>query len=318
MHRAVGRFLAHSVVLVALGLFVPSWVAFDALADPTAAPAEQVALDPAEPDVRTIVAYQRGSSVVQQRYRSTVLDRELHYRLFLPPGYAGETRRYPVVYLLHGVAGGSSEWQELGLLDAADRLMAAGEIEPMLIALPDAGPNYWVNHASGARWGDTVVEDLVPSVDSRYRTIPTREARAIGGLSMGGEGALRLAFLHPDTFGTAAAHAPSLRIAFAQLSEELQVLYGDADAWRAVSPYWLSLDTDAAARVAISLDIGEDDPWRANLEAMHRRLDSLGIEHDFVVLDGEHDPTYWEANVERYLRFYSRVFAQTATEDDSL
>ena len=256
-----------------------------------------------------------GSIVVEQRFRAATVAREMRYRVFFPPGYAFERRGYPVLYMLHGVAGDSSEWEQLGLLDAADRLIAAGEIDPFLIVLPDGGPNYWANHADGARWGDYVVEDVVPLVDRLYRTRPERESRAVGGLSMGGEGALRLALLNPDVFAIAAAHAPSLRTSYGQLSEGLQALYGEPDRWRSLSPYWLVKDGDAAERLTISVDVGEDDPWRENAEALHARLLGYDVEHEFVVLGGEHDPSYWEAHLERYLRFYSRAFARLAAAE---
>ena len=256
--------------------------------------------------------YANGSVVVEQRFLAKTVEKEMGYRLFLPPGYAYERRDYPVLYMLHGVAGGSTEWEELGLLEATDRLIGSGEIDPLLIVLPDGGPNYWANHADGARWGDYVVEDVVPLVDRLYRTRPDREARAVGGLSMGGEGALRLALLNPDVFGIAAAHAPSLRTSYGQLSEDLQNLYGEPDRWRSLSPYWLVKDGDAAERLTLSIDIGEDDPWLENAEAFHSRLTAYGIEHQFAVLAGEHDASYWEAHRDRFLRFYSGAFARAA------
>lgn len=256
-----------------------------------------------------------GSIVVAQEFWAATVAREMRYRVFFPPGYVYERRDYPVLYMLHGVAGDSSEWEQLGLLDAADRLIADGTIDPFLIVLPDGGPNYWANHATGARWGDYVAEDVVPIVDRLYRTRPERAARAIGGLSMGGEGALRLAMLHADVFGIAAAHAPSLRTAYEQLSPGLQELYGEPDRWRSLSPYWLVGDGDAAERLVISLDVGEDDPWRQNTEALHERLRAYGIEHQFAVLEGEHDASYWEAHLDRFLGFYSRAFARLAAAE---
>lgn len=256
-----------------------------------------------------------GSMVVEQGFWAATVAREMRYRVFFPPGYVYERRDYPVLYLLHGVAGDSSEWEQLGLLDAADRLIADGTIDPFLIVLPDGGPNYWANHASGACWGDYVVEDVVTTVDRLYRTRPEREARALGGLSMGGEGALRLALLRPDVFGVAAAHAPSLRTSYDQLSPGLQELYGDEARWRSLSPYWLVEDGDAAEQVLLSIDIGEDDPWRANTQAFHERLAASGIEHQFALLQGEHDASYWEANLDRYLRFYSTAFARSAVAE---
>ena len=115
----------------------------------------------------------------------------------LPAGYDAGARRYPVLYMLHGVAGDSSEWQSIGLLDAADRMIMRGEIDPFLIVLPNGGANYWVNQADGARWADYVVDDVVRQVDRDYRTVAAPRGRAIGGLSMGGEGALRIAMTRP-------------------------------------------------------------------------------------------------------------------------
>ncbi|MFN8635756.1 MAG: alpha/beta hydrolase-fold protein [Chloroflexota bacterium] len=266
---------------------------------------------PAEPAVRASVltTYLGGSTVVEHPLFASTLGLSTSYNVFLPAGYEASAQRYPVLYMLHGVAGDATEWQSIGLLEAADRLIQDGQIEPMLIVLPNGGANYWVNHADGARWGDYLVNDVVASVDREYRTIPNRAGRAVGGLSMGGEGALRMAMLNPDVFGIAGAHSPSLRTAYDQLSPELQQLYGTEANWRAASGLWLATDTDAAARLTISLDVGQDDPWRPNVELLHARLDARGVQHRFEVLPGEHAAEYWIGNVDHYLSFYAGAFA---------
>ena len=246
--------------------------------------------------------------VVEQPLVASTIGLATSYRVFLPPDYADSSRSYPVLYMLHGVAGDASEWQSIGLLETADRMIRNRQIDPMLIVLPNGGANYWVNHADGARWGDYTVEDVVPSVDREYRTVTDRSARAIGGLSMGGEGALRLAMQNPDVFGIAAAHSPSLRTAYDQLAPELQDLYGSRQAWRAGSPLWLVVDSDAAFRLTIELDVGEDDPWRPNVEMLHDWMLERGIRHQFDVLPGEHAAEYWIEYVDRYLSFYSSAF----------
>lgn len=272
-----------------------------------AAPAPAAQVEP-RAQVSVLATYAGGSTVVEQPLYASTLGLSTSYSVFLPADYAQSSRTYPVLYMLHGVAGDASEWQSIGLLEAADRLIADGELEPMLIVLPNGGANYWVNHASGARWGDYLVNDVVASVDRAYRTIPDRGGRAIGGLSMGGEGALRTAMLNPDVFAIAAAHSPSLRTAYDQLAPELQRLYGTEADWRAASPLWLAVDTDAAYRLTISLDIGEDDPWRPNVELLHNRLAERGLSHQFQVLPGEHAAEYWIGNVDRYLVFYGGAF----------
>lgn len=257
----------------------------------------------------TAAPFPGGARVVEENLYSPTLDLHTTYRVMLPGGYDASSRRYPVLYMLHGVAGDSSEWEAIGLLDAADRMIQRGEIDPFLIVLPNGGANYWVNHASGARWADYVVDDVVKQIDRNFRTVASPRGRAIGGLSMGGEGAMRIAMTHPGVFGTAAAHSPSLRTAYDQFAPELQALFGDEDAWRAATPLWLVVDTDAAYSLNLAVDIGEDDPWRANVELLHERMLSRGIAHRFEVLPGEHAAEYWIDNVDHYLAFYSSALA---------
>lgn len=273
--------------------------------------AATLAADTAQSGI-TVTTYSGGSTVLERPLYARTLDLQTSYRIFLPPDYESGWRRYPVLYMLHGVAGDSSEWQAIGLLEAADRLIQQGEIDPLIIVLPNGGASYWLNQARGARWADYVVNDVVADVDRTYRTIDAPQGRAIGGLSMGGEGALRIALTHPDVFGTAAAHSPSLRTAFDQFAPEVAALYGDEDSWRAATPLWLVVDRDTAYQLKLAIDVGEDDPWRPNVELLHQRMIERGIAHRFEVLPGEHAAEYWIENVERYLRFYGSALTSTA------
>ena len=269
-----------------------------------------------EPRAQSVVTtYTGGSTVIEEDLFAPTLDIHTSYRIMLPPGYDATARRYPVLYMLHGVAGDSSEWQSIGLLEAADRMIQRGEIDPFVIVLPNGGANYWVNQATGARWADYVVKDVVRQIDREYRTIASPQGRAVGGLSMGGEGALRIALTNPSVFGTAAAHSPSLRTAFDQFAPELQALFGDEATWRTVTPLWLVLDTDSAYGLNLAVDIGEDDPWRPNVELLHQRMVERGISHRFEVLPGEHAAEYWIDNVDHYLAFYSSAFSVTTEID---
>jgi enterochelin esterase-like enzyme len=283
-----------------------------------AAPAEVARTDEAtsaatsHPQV-TVASYAGGSTVVEDPLYAQTVDLQTSYRLMLPAGYDESDRRYPVLYMLHGVAGDSSEWQSIGLLEEADRMMASGEIDPFIIVLPNGGAKYWVNHANGERWADYVVDDVVAQVDRSYRTIPSAEGRAIGGLSMGGEGALRLALTNPQVFGIAGAHSPSLRTSFDEFAPELQEIFGSPEAWRGVTPLWLVEDTDTAYNLTLSIDVGEDDPWRPNVQLLHDRMTSRGINHRFEVLEGEHAAEYWIGNVDHYLSFYSSALSASAS-----
>jgi S-formylglutathione hydrolase FrmB len=137
--------------------------------------------------------------------------------IWLPPSYAAEgDRRYPVIYWLAGYAGtgemmfSGTPWQP-GLGDRLDRLVASGRMGEAIVVAPDAftrwgGAQYLDSPAVGD-YETYLVRELVPAIDARFRTVATREARAIGGKSSGGFGALVLAMRHPDLFAAVASHA---------------------------------------------------------------------------------------------------------------
>jgi hypothetical protein len=151
-------------------------------------------------------------TLYESYFYSSALDADMPYYIYLPPDYGSAGRRYPVLYLLHGTYGEPEEWLTYGLIDAADQQISTGDVPPMLIVMPRGGTGYWTNHAgTGPRWGDYVARDLMRHIDSSYRTLRERSARAIGGLSMGGWGALHLGFSYPSRFGVIGARGPSLR-----------------------------------------------------------------------------------------------------------
>jgi enterochelin esterase-like enzyme len=313
LHR-VGTALAVGLLLASsFATGITSALAADAVG--TSQHAVQAVGAPPTEQVRqrsVLNTYAGGSTVVEEALYSPTLGLHTSYRVMLPPNYDATARNYPTLYMLHGVAGDSSEWQSIGILEAADRMIQRGEVDPFIIVLPNGGAHYWVNQYSGQRWADYVVNDVVSQVDQQYRTVAAPQARAIGGLSMGGEGALRLALTNPETFGIAAAHSPSLRTAFDQFAPELEPIFGNEEYWRSVTPLWLVMDTDTAYQLTIALDIGEDDPWRQNVELLHERMTVRGISHRFDVLPGEHAAEYWIDNVERYVGFYGTAFPTSA------
>ena len=256
----------------------------------------------ATPDIRAA-----GSRVEERVFASRALGSQISYLAYLPPGYDGSSRRYPTLYLLHGVAGDSSEWPSIGVPEAADALIAADAIQPMIVLFPNADASYYVNNATwGVRWSDYLTEDRIAEVDAHYRTLTRRESRAVGGLSMGGDGALQLAFRYPDVFGVAGAHSPSSRLLFEHAPADV---YGTEAFFRAHNPFWLAQDGAGAAGPEIWIDIGDEDPWRWNARAIHFALEARGIPHQFNELPGVHDADYWIGNLKLYLSYYSRTLA---------
>jgi enterochelin esterase-like enzyme len=243
-----------------------------------------------------------GGYLRDGEFYSRALSRTMPYGIYLPPGYDAGAQRYPVLYMLHGTGGHYSEWVAFGLTEAAEDLIATGQIPPLLIVLPQGDQSYWVDHAGadGERWADYVARDLVEHVDATYRTLPTAGRRAIGGLSMGGFGALSLALAHTDVFGVVGAHSPSLRG-----SGDLPAFLGDADAYKKVDPLELALSLDPLAAPRLWLDVGEEDQWAERVNALHKLLRDRAIAHEYRATPGGHDPDYWRRHAAEYLRFYA-------------
>ena len=103
-----------------------------------------------------------------------------------PLGYEQTTRRYPVLYMLHGGGGVLDEWAALGVFEAADREIQAGTLQPMIIVLPQGDKSYWTNGINNTPpYGDYMAYEVTADIDAAFGTIRDRLARAIGGLSMG-------------------------------------------------------------------------------------------------------------------------------------
>jgi S-formylglutathione hydrolase len=126
--------------------------------------------------------------------------------VYLPPSYASQpNRRYPVVYFLHGYGINAERyWNIMTVPETADKLMAAGTAQEMILVHPDAFTIYngsmYSNSPTTGDWEDFIAHDLVSYIDSHYRTIATREGRGLAGHSMGGYGTVRIGMKHPEVF----------------------------------------------------------------------------------------------------------------------
>jgi enterochelin esterase-like enzyme len=141
-----------------------------------------------------------GSSIGKASFRSRALAGRGSFIVYLPPGYASSTVRYPVLYLLHGRDGHANAFLEIGIQQSLDRLIGRGAVAPMIaVMLQDrGGPNNWRNVG---RWrSETYVIEVQEMIDRMLRTIPTRAGRTIAGSSMGGFGAMHVALANPYRF----------------------------------------------------------------------------------------------------------------------
>jgi len=240
-------------------------------------------------------------------FYSQRLDRDMPYYIYLPPDYGTAGRRYPVMYMLHGGGGDREEWVAYGLIDVADQQIRTGGIAPVVIVLPQGDKDWWTNHVNdGPKWGDYVTNDLLPHIDRTYRTLRDRSARAIGGLSMGGWGALQLAFNHPNLFSVVGAHSPSL---YPEGDPTIAFL-GTGDEFAQRDPLSLAHTASGLENLRIWIDAGDQDPWIDRTTTLHQILHDRGIDHLWNPYPGGHDWHYWEDHILDYVRFYANALTR--------
>jgi S-formylglutathione hydrolase FrmB len=148
-----------------------------------------------------------SGTVITQRIESKALNQEKSYNVYLPPNWCN-LDDLPLLVMLHGWNGDNTDWVNKGHLDeTTDRLILGGEIEPLIILMPDGDNSFYVDGPDGD-YETYIAIELVNAVDQQFPTAITRETRFIGGLSMGGYGALYLGLRHADMFSAIGAHSP--------------------------------------------------------------------------------------------------------------
>jgi len=236
------------------------------------------------------------------------------YNVCFPPDYARSPgTRYPVIYYLHGYEGNESSF-----LDYAeywkDSLSRSG---PSILVFVNGGETSFFSDApDGSVMGETVVvKELVPEVDSHLRTIAKPAARSLHGYSMGGFGALKLAFKHPDLFGSVVSYAATLSTA-AEMQKHLGKVYGrmfgSSQRFAENDPLAL-LDAPAnevRSHVAVEIIVGAKDEFLPANRRLNERMNALRIPHRYIELPGvKHDkePLYEHAAADAF-EFTARAF----------
>ncbi len=230
--------------------------------------------------------------VVHKGYHSVSMNKEVGYNIWLPPGYESSTQRYPVVYWLHGRNNTeSSNGYPINYL--ADGV-ANKTLPPMILVFASGGSqtNYCDSYDGKYMSETTVIGELIPYIDRNYRTIASRDGRAIQGMSMGGFGAMRLAFKFPDMFSSVVAFAGGYR-----WPEELmtnpekgyaEMFNNDPELYRPHHPEtWARRNLDKIrGRLAIQIYVGDKDPGLAGNRRMNALLNELRISHGYQEFDG--------------------------------
>ena len=271
----------------------------------------------------------QGRTEFAQSAPSQSLGRPIPYAVYIPADAPAAGERWPVLYLLHGLRGRDGDWFTWGNLSTIlDRMIESGAIPPMVVVAPGAGDSWYVDNPDPGGLGlieTAITSDLIDVIDKRLPTAACREGRAIGGVSMGGYGAILLALRHPDLFraaiGLSSAVADPMRPGDPRLHASfIRDLYSGA--------YGDPIDPDRfnannLFRVAETAPVGPVRPefWLAigqgdypELIGAGQRLAALLKRRGFVVEqrrgEGRHFWDYWQQEIEPALLWLAPKLAR--------
>ncbi len=276
------------------GFPTPTLTPFGATAAPTSTPTPV-------PTATTPPCDETRGQVIEDVLYSPAAAHEVRYRVYLPPCYAVTERRYPILYMLHGLGEGmdDAQWVRMGLTEAADLGYQRGSLPPLIIVMPNGNDaNYpW----DAGPFPEMIVSDLIPAVESSLCTWNDPQMRAIGGLSRGGYWAFWIAFSHPDLFGQVGGHS---------------AFFYDAEYSTDKNPNNLVDRAGGIDELRIYLDHGvQDSLVDVSIGDFAERLRRRGIEPDYVVNPvGAHSEDYWAAHTADYLAFYAANWPRQVIE----
>lgn len=273
-----------------------------------------------------------------QIMHSRILNSDIHYSVSLPTNYYKDNNtKFPVTYLLHGFGDDASAWVEYGAVNRfMEKAILDGDAIPMILIMPEAFNSYYVNDYAGKfMYQDMFIKELVPYIDSVFRTIRNKDSRALIGYSMGGFGAMILHLQHPDIFGTAVPLSMSVRTDEQYMTEEAsgwddqwgrlfgaQGALGKAritDYYRKNSPFHIlaALTENEKAKLNIYMLNGDDEQTlcRSN-EELHILMHKIGLRHEYRVVNGGHSFKVWKSALTDAFRFISDSFQQKIYRGD--
>ena len=238
-------------------------------------------------------------------WQSQVLRMQVTTRVLLPETGSGP---FPTYYLLHGLSDDHTGWHR------RTRVEIYGDAYPMIIVMPQGFRGFYTDNDQGPEYAKYIGEELPAMIERNFPAQRTRHGRCIGGLSMGGYGALRIALGYPDRFISANSHCGPLmhgqkpKYWRAATADEFLRIFG-------ARPKGSSHDLTALARKAkargrlprMLIDCGTEDALLAANREFHGQLEDLRVPHEYREFPGGHDWNYWEAHISDALRFHAKV-----------
>jgi len=267
--------------------------------------------------------------------KSQILHRAVRYCVYVPSGYdAGgaqhPARQYPVLYFLHGLGDNEQTLFNSGGWTVLDDLRKQGRMGDFLIVAPEGRRSFYVNSADGSeRYSDFFLQEFIPKIEAKYRIRTGRAGRAISGISMGGYGALRMAFAHPELFSAVSAQSAALITetppqldAASQSGSPLPAVLGpvfghpiNVAHWNENNPFLLAKKNVVRIRkLAIYFNCGQEDNYgfEKGAAALDAQLSKEQIKHEYHSYPGDHSIVYFLSHFAEVMEFHSRAFGLLA------
>jgi S-formylglutathione hydrolase FrmB len=244
-------------------------------------------------------------ALAEINYASQTLEKMVAASVILPDVGSGP---FPTFYLLHGLSDDHTAWRRRSRIEWYVRDL------PLIVVMPDGARNFYTDNADGPPYAQFFAHDLPTFIERTFPARPARSARAVGGLSMGGYGALRLALGFPDRFISANSHSGALLnwrfdpTLTALSKEEHRRIFGP-------TPEGSSHDLVALAKSAkrrrklpaLQIDCGTEDKLLGVNRTFHSELKKLHIPHAYSEHPGDHDWDYWNIHIQDALNFHSKA-----------
>ena len=255
--------------------------------------------------------------------KSKYVPGRIGYCALLPPSYdANPGKRFPVLYFLHGLGGDQSFLASTGASSGIEEAWEDKRLGEFVIITPQGENSFYINSRDGhVLYEDFFIREFVPQMEKRFHLMASRAGRAIGGISMGGYGALRFAFKYPQMFVSVAVHMPALLEELPHGSSEvgLSAFLGNAFGSPLNERFWKENSPFVFARTAnlkglkIYFDCGDHDSY--GFDAGARQLDKLltarHVAHEAHIYPGGHDMQFVSQHLEASMAFQSRALGLT-------
>lgn len=244
-------------------------------------------------------------TVREDAFHSKALQGQLRFAVYLPPGYAGGTGRYPVLYYLHGLPATGSAYRTFGFVPATleQRGLRAIVVAPQGARDGDSDPEY-LDWGPGRNWETAIAGELPAYVDAHYRTIPGRAGRALIGVSAGGYGAFLLTLHHLDSFAVVESWSGYFHPTDPSGTKPLELGSAQADARASAHALVASLREDVRRfPTLLAFYVGTaDSRFRPENVRLASELTAARVPHVFRVYSGAHSQDLWQREAGAWLQ----------------